>query len=396
MIDELVKSDIHNFQITEDEKQVLDLTKEICENEIIPRRAEMDAKELFPTEVFAKFREAGLFGTLFEDKYGGFGANPFVTVLVIELISEYCLGVGTSFGATKLGALPIEAGGTEEQKQKYLPSLASGEKIAAFGLSEPGACSDVPSMSTIAEKKGDHYVLNGTKQWITNAGEADLYTVFAMTNKDKGPRGITCFIIEKDHPGFSFGALENKLGIRCSHTRQLILEDCEVPEENVVGLKPNKGFIHAVKTLMASRPFIATMATGLSIGAYKEAAKYAKERSQFGKNIINFQAVNHILAQMVVKIEAARMLAYRAAKYAIHNHPDTAKTSAIAKFFASESAVQIANDAVQIHGGYGFTKDYPVEKMYRDAKILTIYEGTSQIQLNEIGAYVIKDAAQFK
>ena len=391
-----INSDTLNFSISEDEQSVLDLTREICVNEVIPQRAELDEHEIFPDKIFDKFREAGLFGALFPGDYGGLGLGPFLTTLIIEVISEYCLGVGTAFGATKLGALPIEVGGTEEQKQKYIPALASGEKIAAFGLSEPGAGSDVPSMSTFAGKKRDKYVLNGTKQWISNAGVADVYTIFAISDKAKGARGITCFIVEKDTPGLSFGALERKLGIRCSHTRQVILEDVEVPEENVVGLKPNKGFVHAVQTLMASRPFIATMATGLATGAYKEAVKYAREREQFGKKIINFQALNHMLAQMLVKIEGAKLLAYRAAKYAIHRHPETAKTSAIAKYYASEIAMQVATDAVQVHGGYGFTKDYPVEKMFRDAKILTIYEGTSQIQLNEIGSYVIRDAASMK
>jgi alkylation response protein AidB-like acyl-CoA dehydrogenase len=333
---------------------------------------------------------------MFEEKYGGLGLSPFLTVLAIEVMSEYCLGVATSAGAIKLGALPIEHGGTEEQKMKYLTPLAKGEKIAAFALTEPGAGSDVPNLKTFAEKKGDRYILNGTKQWITNAGVADFYTVFALTDKSKGPRGISCFIVEKGTKGLSFGKLEQKMGIRCSHTRQVILEDVEVPAENLVGLKPNMGFIHAIKTLISSRPFIATMGTGLATGAYKEALKYARQREQFGKHIINFQAVQHMLAEMATKIEAARLLAYRAAKYALNNHPEAARYSAMAKLLSSETAVQVCNDALQLHGGYGFTKDYPIEKMYRDAKILTIYEGTSQIQKNEIGAYCIKDAGQLK
>ncbi len=384
-----------DFSITEDQQQLLDLAHDLCKTEIIPRREEMDEKELFPHEIFEKFTQGGMWGAMFDEEYGGLG-DPFLTTLLIEVMSQYCLGVATAAGATKLGALPIEAGGTKEQKDKYLPKLASGEMIGAFGLSEPNAGSDVPNMSTVAVKKGDRYVLNGTKQWISNAGVADVYTIFAMTDKNKGARGISCFIVEKDTPGLSFGAIERKMGIRCSHTAQVIMEDMEVPEENLVGLKPNKGFIHAVHTLMASRPFIATMAVGLAQGAYLEAAKYARDREQFGKKIINFQAITHMLADMAVKIDAARLLAYRAAKYAIAKHPETAKTSAIAKYYSSEIAIQVANDAVQIHGGYGFTKDYPVEKMYRDAKILTIYEGTSQIQKNEIGAYIIKEASKLK
>ncbi|MCS6971522.1 MAG: acyl-CoA dehydrogenase family protein [Leptospiraceae bacterium] len=385
-----------DFTITDEMQEMLEMAHEICRNEIVPRRAHMDEHEEFPHEIFKKFSEAGLFGVMFEEKYGGLGLSPFLTVLAIEVISEYCLGVATSVGAIKLGALPIEHGGTEEQKQKYIPPLARGEKIAAFALTEPNAGSDVPNLSTIAVKKGDRYILNGTKQWITNAGVADIYTVFALTDKNKGPRGISCFIVEKGMKGLSFGKLENKMGIRCSHTRQVILEDVEVPEENLVGLKPNVGFIHAFKTLVSSRPFIATMATGLATGAYKEAVKYARQRVQFGKNIITFQAVQHMLADMATKIEAARLLAYRAAKYSIAGHPEAARYSAMAKLFASETAVEVCNNALQLHGGYGFTKDYPIEKMYRDAKILTIYEGTSQIQKNEIGAYVIKDASQLK
>ncbi|MCS6984862.1 MAG: acyl-CoA dehydrogenase family protein [Leptospiraceae bacterium] len=383
-----------DFRIPDEAYEMLGLLREVCEKEIVPRRAEMDAKEIFPTEIFQKFAQAGLFAFMFSEKYGGYDLGGMLTVLGIEIVSEYCLGVATSLGAVKLGALPIEHGGTEEQKMQWLPKFAAGEKIAAFALTEPNAGSDVPNLSTVAVKKGDRYILNGTKQWITNAGQADVYTIFALTDKTKGPRGMSCFIVEKGTKGLSFGKLEDKMGIRCSHTRQVILEDCEVPEENLVGLKPNQGFIHALKTLNSSRPFIAAMAVGLAQGAYREALKYTRQREQFGRNIINFQVVQHMLADMVVKIEAARLLAYRAAKYSMENHPETAKYSAIAKYYASEIAVQVCNDALQLHGGYGFTKDYPVEKMYRDSKILTIYEGTSQIQKNEIGAYCIKEASK--
>lgn len=385
-----------DFSRTEEEQQVLELLDEICINEIVPRREKLDEDEEFPFEILKKFKEAGMYGALFPEAYGGLGFDGFLTSLISEQVSKYCLGVNTAFSATKLGALPIEFGGTEEQKQKYLSPMAAGDAIGAFCLSEPNAGSDVPNLSTTAEKKGDRYVLNGTKQWISNAGVADIYTVFALTDKSKGPRGMSCFILEKGAKGLSFGALEKKMGIRCSHTRQVILEDVEVPEENLIGLKPNKGFIHAIKTLNASRPAVATSAVGVAQGAYEEALRYARQREQFGKNIINFQVVQHMLADMAVKIEGARLMALRAARYAVNEHPETAKYSAMAKYYASEVAVQVANDALQLHGGYGFTKDYPVEKMYRDAKILTIYEGTSQIQKNEIGAYLIKDASLLK
>ncbi|GAB4435412.1 MAG: acyl-CoA dehydrogenase family protein [Turneriella sp.] len=385
-----------DFNLSDELVEIGELIREICEKEVVPRRAALDEKEEYPFEIFAKFKEAGLPGIMYDAEYGGMGVGLFAAIVFSEIVSEYCLGVNTAISATKLGALPIEHGGTEEQKKKYLSAFASGEKIGAFGLTEPNAGSDVPNLSTTAVKKGDRYILNGVKQWISNAGVADVYTIFALTDKSKGPRGMSCFIVEKGTKGLSFGKLEQKMGIRCSHTRQVIMEDVEVPEENLVGLKPNRGFIHAFQTLSSSRPAVAASAVGLATGAYKEAVKYARQREQFGKNIINFQAVQHMLADMATRIEQARLITYRAAKYAMAGHPEAAKFSAMAKYAASETAVAVANDALQLHGGYGFTKDYPIEKMYRDAKILTIYEGTSQIQKNEIGAYIIKESATMK
>ena len=385
-----------DFNISEELLEIADLIRTICEREIVPQRAALDEKEEYPFEIFAKFKEAGLPGVMYAEEYGGMGLDLFASVVFAEIVSEYCLGVNTAISATKLGALPIEHGGTADQKKKYLSAFASGEKIGAFGLTEPNAGSDVPNLSTSAVKKGDRYILNGTKQWISNAGVADVYTIFALTDKSKGPRGMSCFIVEKDMKGLSYGKLESKMGIRCSHTRQVILEDVEVPEENLIGLKPNRGFIHAIQTLNSSRPAVAAASVGLAYGAYKEAVKYTRQREQFGKNIINFQAVQHMLADMATRIECARLITYRATKCAIAGHPDTARYSAMAKYYASETAVAVANDSLQLHGGYGFTKDYPIEKMYRDAKILTIYEGTSQIQKNEIGAYIIKESAQMK
>ncbi len=383
-----------NLVLSQEENEIIDLVHQICKEQVVPARKEMDEKEIFPSEILKKFKEADFFGILFDSEYGGLGMGSLMAAIVVEAVSQYCLGVATVFCANKLGVLPIEVGGTKEQKEKYIPAIVSGDKLAAFALSEPDAGSDVPHLSTIAEKKGDRYIINGTKQWISNGGMADIYTVFALTNKSRGSRGISVFILEKGSKGLSFGKLEDKLGIRCSHTRQVILEDCEVPEENLIGLVPNHGFIHAIKTLNASRPFIASMATGLSQGAYLEAAKYAYQREQFGKKVINFQAINHMLADMVVKIHASRMLAYKSAKFSEIKHPESAKFSAMAKYYSSEIALQVVNDALQIHGGYGFTKDYPIEKMYRDAKILTIYEGTSQIQKNEIASYIIQEAAK--
>jgi len=391
-----MSKDLMDFSTTEDEKMILEMAREVCRNEIIPRRKEMDAKEIFPHDVFDKFREAGLFSILYEAEYGGLGSGTFVSALIAEVISEYCLGVGTAYLASKLGALPIEIGGTPEQKMKYIPGLAAGEKLGAFGLTEPDAGSDVPAMGTTAVKKGDRYILNGTKQWISNAGQADIYTIFAETDAAKGSRGFSCFILEKGMKGLSFGKLEDKLGIRASHTAQVIMEDVEVPAENLVGLHEGKGFIHAIKTLNASRPVVAGMAVGVSRGAYNEALKYTRERVQFGKSVINFQVVQHMLVDMLVKLETGQLLEYRAARALDLGHSDTAKYSALAKYYCSEMAVSITNDALQLHGGYGYVKDYPIEKMYRDAKILTIYEGTSQIQKNEIGTYIIKEANKMK
>jgi acyl-CoA dehydrogenase len=388
------------FDLTLEEREIIELAHEVCRKEIVPIRAELDEKEEFPERVFAKFREIGLFRAMFDEEYGGVGVRRFMSVLLSEVIGEYCLGVASAFAvSTVLGPEPIYVGGTEEQKKRYLPMLASGEWIAAFAFTEPDAGSDVFNLSTRAVKRGDRWVLNGRKQWITNAGRADFYCVFALTGEEKvvDPRGrISCFIVDSGMPGLSFGKLENKLGIRCSHTRQVLLDDVEVPEENLVGLRPNQGFLQALKALTRSRAGLAASAVGLSHGAYKEAVKYAFQREQFGKKILHIQALQHMLADMLVKIETARLLSYKAGYYASTNHPDAVAQSCMAKYYAAEVAMQVATDALQIHGGYGYSKDYPIEKMFRDAKILSIYEGTSQMMKNQIGAHVIKGAARLK
>lgn len=381
------------LSFTEEQIQLRDLVREVVKKEVIPVRMELDEKNEYPRQVLQKFREAGIFQALFDEEYGGLGMGMMGNIILSEEIAYGCLGIGTAFLATKLGSLPIEVGATEEQKKRWLPGLASGEKLAAFGLTEPGAGSDVPALSTTAVKKGDRYIINGTKQWISGAGQADYYTVFALTAKDRGPRGISCFMIEKGTKGFSFGKKEDKLGIRCSETRQLIFEDCEVPEENIVGGKENNGFLHALKTLNLSRPAVAAQAVGTAQGAFDCAIQYAREREQFGVKIATFQAIQHMLADMAIRIEASRLLTYKAAALAQIGHKDTAKFSAMAKCYASDSAMAVATDAVQIYGGYGYTKEYPAEKYFRDAKILQIYEGTSQIQRNEIAAGLVKEAA---
>ena len=379
--------------LTEDQAMLRDLVRDVVKNEVVPVRMELDEKNEYPHKVLEKFKEAGLFQAMYEEEFGGMGMGMMGNIILAEEIARGCLGVGTAFLATKLGSLPIEVGATPEQKTKYLTKLAAGEMIAAFGLTEPGAGSDVPALSTTAVKKGDKYILNGTKQWISGAGQADVYTVFALTDKNRGPRGISCFIVEKDTPGFSFGKKEDKLGIRCSETRQLIFEDCEVPAENIVGGRENNGFLHALKTLNLSRPAVAASAVGCAQGAYEAAIQYAREREQFGVKIATFQAIQHMLADMAMAIEASRLLTYKSAQLAEIGHKDTAKFSAMAKCFAADTAMKVATDGVQIHGGYGYVKEYPAEKFFRDAKILQIYEGTSQIQKNEIAAGLVKEAA---
>lgn len=392
----LETEELPDLTISEEEKEILKLAYRVCRKEIIPMRAELDEKEEFPGEIFKKFREVGLFGAMFDSKYGGMGLSKLMPIYLVEVIAEHCLGVATAFGAsTRLAALPIELEGTEEQKKRYLTKLASGEFIGAFALTEPSAGSDISNLSTVAVKKGSRYVLNGIKQWITNAGQADIYCIFALTGWNKDPRAsISCFIVEKGWPGLSFGKLEKKLGIRCSHTRQVIMQDLEVPEENLIGLVPNKGFSQILRTSNRSRSGVAGFAVGLATGAYKEAIKYVFQREQFKKKVIHFQVVQHMLVDMMTKIESARLLAYKAGRYSSIDHPDASLFSAMAKHYASEMAMQVATDALQLHGGYGFSREYPIEKMFRDAKILSIYEGTSQMMKNQIGAYIVKEASR--
>jgi alkylation response protein AidB-like acyl-CoA dehydrogenase len=305
------------------------------------------------------------------------------------------LGIALCFGYTGLGQLPILKGGTDAQKKKWLEPVIAGDHGISFCLSEPGAGSDVPGMTTKAEKKGDKYVINGAKQWITGGGSADAYTVFAYTDKNRGTRGVSCFYVPRDTPGLIVGKKEDKLGIRASDTRQIIFEDCAVPAENLIG-RENMGFVYALLTLNASRPYVAAMGVGVGQAALDYAAKYAREREQFGQKIGTFQAVQHMLADMSITVEVGREITYRAARMSDAGDPNLAKYSAIAKAFTSEGAMKCALDAVQIYGGYGYTKEYPVEKLMRDAKILCIFEGTTQIQKNEIAAYVTKEAASGK
>jgi len=379
-----------DYFLNEKQKMVKDLARKIAQEKVLPIRAELDEKEEFPWEIMKISADAGLFGLYIPEKYGGFGGGAFENCLAIEEISRVCMGVALCFAASGLGAYPILLFGNEDQKRKYMPDIASGKRLAAFGLTESGAGSDAAAIRTTAVLDGNEYVLNGTKQWITNGGEAEIYSVTVITNKSRGARGASTLIVEKGAPGFTFGKKENKLGIRCSATRELIFEDCRVPRENLLG-KEGSGFLVAMKTFDKSRPGIGSQALGVAQGALDAAAEYARERNQFNKPIISFQAVQHMLADMATQVEAARALIYSAARYIDSNPKDFSKIAAMSKLFPSDMAMKVTVDAVQILGGYGYMRDYPVEKMMRDAKILQIYEGTNQIQRNLIGLNLIKE-----
>ena len=386
-----------NYFLTEEQKAIQELARKIAVEKVIPVRQELDEKEEFPWEMMKVCADTGLFGVSIPEEYGGVGGGVLENCVAVEELSRVCLGVSVSYAAVGLGASPILFYGNSEQKKKYLPDIAKGKRLAAFGLTEPDAGSDAGAIRTTATRKGDGYVLNGTKQWITNGGEAEIYSIIAMTDRTKGPRGASALILEKGTPGFEFGKKEKKMGIRASTTRELIFQDCFVPKENLLG-KEGMGFIITMRTFDKTRPGVGAQGVGLAQGALDEAVRYAKEREQFGKKIISFQAIQHILADMATQVEAARALIYSVARYIDQdpNPREISKVSGMAKVFASDVAMKVTTDAVQVFGGYGYMRDYPVEKMMRDAKILQIYEGTNQIQRNIIGQELIKESARKK
>ena len=380
-----------NYGLSELALEIRSMVREFAESRVKPVRAELDETGHFPSELLKELGKMDLMGLYIPPEYGGtFEGDSMPNIIAIEELSRVCIGVSVSYAANGLGADPILIGASDEQKKKYLPALASGEKWAAYGLTEPNAGSDAGSIRTTAVKRGDKYILNGTKQWITNGGEADIYTIFAVTDKNRGARGVSCFIVEKGMPGFKFGKKENKLGIRASATRELIFEDCEVPAANLIG-REGTGFIWAMKTFDVSRPGIAAQAVGLAQGALDEAVSYAKVREQFGKPIIANQGLSWLLAGMATKVETARALTYATVKTIDSGSKDYSKFSAMCKMYASDIAMEVTTDAVQVFGGYGYMKEYPVEKMMRDAKILQIYEGTNQIQRDIIGLALNKE-----
>ncbi|MBF0570651.1 MAG: acyl-CoA dehydrogenase family protein [Candidatus Omnitrophica bacterium] len=382
-----------DYLLNDQQIMIRDLCRQITDEKIRPAAAEYDKNEKFPWDIVKVIAQADLFGVYIEEKYGGMGGGVFELCLATEEFSKGCAGIALCYSATALGAYPLILYGSDEQKQKYLPAIARGERLAAFGLTEPAAGSDASALQTTAEKQGDHYILNGVKHFITNGGDAEIYTIIAMTDKEKGARGASLFLVEKGTPGFSFGKKEEKMGIRASSTRELIFNDCKIPKENLLG-REGMGFIAAMKTFDKSRPGIGAQALGIAQGALDEALKYAKQRKQFEKSITSFQGIQWMLADMATEVEAARALVYASAREVDAGKKDIGSHSAMAKMYASDVAMKVAVDAVQIFGGYGYMREYPAEKYMRDAKITQIYEGTNQIQRNIIAAGLIRDSVR--
>ena len=374
-----------NFMLSKEQEMARTLFHDFAENEVKPLAQEVDETERFPAETVEKMKKLGFMGIPQPKEYGGQGCDTLTYVLCVEELSKVCATTGVIVSAhTSLGSDPIKKFGTPEQIKKYLVPLASGEKLGAFGLTEPNAGTDASGQQTKAVLEGDHYVLNGSKIFITNGGKADIYIIFAMTDKTKGTRGISAFIVEKDFPGFRIGTKEKKMGIRGSSTTELIFENCIVPKENLLG-KEGQGFKIAMQTLDGGRIGIAAQALGIAEGAFEETVKYVKERKQFGRPLAKFQNTQFQLADMHAKTEAAKWLVYSAAMKKQNHEPYTVD-AAMAKLVAAETASDVTRRCVQLFGGYGYTREYPMERMMRDAKITEIYEGTSEVQRMVISA----------
>ncbi|MBM3132787.1 MAG: acyl-CoA dehydrogenase [Chloroflexi bacterium] len=377
------------YFFNDQQKMIKETARQITEERIKPARAELDEKEQFPWEIIKEIAKADLFRVFIPEEYEGLGGGSLDLVLAVEELSRGCCGVSICYAAVALGTIPFMRFGTEEQKKKYLPQIASGQRLAAFGLTESSAGSDAGAMKSRAVLEGDSYTINGTKQFISNGGEAEIYSVIALTNPAKGSRGASAFIVERDTPGFTFGKKEKKMGIRCSATCELVFHNCRVPKGNLIG-KEGTGFIVTLKTLDESRPGVAAQGVGVAQGALEEAVAYARQRVQFGQPISSFQAIQHMLADMATEIEAARCLVYAVARTIDSGAANFTEDGAMAKLFASDMAMRVTTNAVQVLGGVGYTRDYPVEKMMRDAKIIQIYEGTNQILRNDIISHVYK------
>ncbi|AYE48582.1 acyl-CoA dehydrogenase [Priestia megaterium] len=375
------------FKLSEEHEMIRKMVRDFAKNEVAPTAAQRDEEERFDRGIFTQMADLGLTGIPWPEQYGGIGSDYLAYCIAIEELSRVCASTGVTLSAhTSLAGWPIYTFGTEEQKQKYLKPMATGEKIGAYGLTEPSAGSDAGGMRTLAVKDGEDYILNGSKIFITNGGEADIYVVFARI--DPNEKRTSAFIIEKDMPGFSVGKKEKKLGIRSSPTTEIIFEDCRVPKENLLG-NEGEGFKVAMMTLDGGRNGIAAQAVGIAQGALDAAVAYAKERQQFGKPIISQQGIAFKLADMATSIEAARLLTYQAAWLESQGLP-YGKESAMSKLYAADTAMKVTTEAVQVFGGYGYTKDYPVERFMRDAKITQIYEGTQEIQRLVISRYLAK------
>ncbi|MFA1714329.1 acyl-CoA dehydrogenase [Peribacillus frigoritolerans] len=377
------------FKLTEEHEMIRKMVRDFAQNEVAPTAAERDEEERFDREIFDKMAELGLTGIPWPEEYGGIGSDYLAYCIAIEELSRVCASTGVTLSAhTSLAGWPIYKFGTEEQKQKYLRPMAQGEKIGAYGLTEPSSGSDAGGMRTNAKLVGDEYVISGSKIFITNGGIADTYVVFALTDPESKQKGTSAFIIEKDFPGFSVGKKEKKLGIRSSPTTEIIFDECRVPKENLLG-KEGEGFKIAMMTLDGGRNGIAAQAVGIAQGALDAAVDYAKERVQFGKPISAQQGIGFKLADMATGVEASRLLTYQAAWLESVGLP-YGKESAMSKLFAGDTAMKVTTEAVQVFGGYGYTKDYPVERYMRDAKITQIYEGTQEIQKLVISRMVTK------
>jgi len=382
--------------LTEQNMKFRDRARALADKVVRPLAAKYDRLQEYPWEIKDALAQAGLMGVWIPKEYGGEGGGVLDLCLCVEELSKACGGVGVLYAVNALGSFPILVGGTDEQKSRYLPAIAKGEKLVSFGLSEKFAGSDAGSLYATAVKDGDHWVLNGEKKWNTNGGAADLYTVFAVSDPNSKSRRISAFLLEKGTPGFRIGKVEDKMGIRCVPVVELHFENCRVPAKNLLGDVAGHGFKHAMQTLDRARPGVAAQGLGLAAGALEFATVYAARREQFGSPIISFQMIQAMLADMATRVEAARHLVYAAAKAVDDQAPNLSKLAAMCKLFATDTAMQVTTDAVQIFGGYGYMKDYPIEKYMRDAKITQIYEGTNQVQRLVVARSLIKEGLNLK
>lgn len=378
------------YRLSEEHEAIREAVRTLCDAKVAPHAAEVDETAAFPQASYEALRSADFHAPHIPVEYGGAGADALATAIVIEEVARACASSSLIPAVNKLGTMPLLLAGSEELKRRYLPPVARGDALFSYCLSEPEAGSDAASMKTRAVRDGDHYVINGVKRWITNAGESEFYTVFAVTDPEARTRGISAFVVEKSDPGVSFGAPEKKLGIRGSPTREVYFDNVRIPADRMIG-EPGTGFATAMRTLDHTRVTIAAQAVGIAQGALDFAKNYVKERQQFGRPIADFQGIQFMLADMAMKLEAARQLTYTAAAKSERFDPDLTFFGAAAKCFASDVAMEITTDAVQLLGGYGYTQDFPVERMMRDAKITQIYEGTNQVQRIVMARQLLRD-----